>query len=259
MSDVLLNGNAGAYATSEVKKLDNWNEAWEAELRFNITRNIGLGIAVSNPLHLSNESEISLYSRYSDPPGMLAGSFLSRPDIRQRIPIELRVHYSLPLFSRMEVLFGLGCGIYSGKMKEALEYGINGISETWWHRSNWETSWKSAIGFHGGLGAEYSLSRQLALVIEVQYRHAKIRNLQATINIDSNRLPFSFYYDEQGTLYVWAWGEAGPLGVSSREFFAWAGNPPEYSGTLLFGESIGKAILDLSGLSLKLGIRINLF
>jgi opacity protein-like surface antigen len=258
ISEILVSGSEGVYSKSVVKELNNWNTAWEAELNFHISRKIGVGIGVSNLLHLSNESNFPIYSWYSDPPGSLVGFFVSRPGIRYRIPITINVHYSLPIFSRTDILFSAGCGYYSGSMKEALDYEISDGSEAWWHRSNWESTWKSALGFHGGIGAEYSFSRRLALVAEVTYRYAKIRNLGATLNIESNLLHDSFSYDEQGTLYLWIWGEEGPLGLASQEFYVWQGNPPEYGG-VLFGRSIGKAILDLSGLTLKLGIRIRLF
>lgn len=258
ISEILLGGGGGVYATSEVKQLNNWSTAWEAELNYQISRRIGVGIGVSSLLHASNESNIPIYSWYADPPSSPVGSFVSRPDIRSRIPIMISVHYSLPIFSRTDILFSAGCGYYSGSMKEALDYTINDGSEARWHRSNWESMSKSALGFHGGIGAEYSFSRRLTLVAEVTYRHAKIRNLEATLNIDSNLLHDSFSYDEQGTLYLWVWGEEGPLGLTSQEFYVWQGNPPEYGG-VLFGRSVGKAILDLSGLTLELGIRIRLF
>lgn len=257
ISEILLSGGGGVYSTSEVKRLNNWNIAWEVELNVHISRRIGIGIGVSNPLQLSNESNISINSWYADPPGSLVGSFVSRPDIRYRIPMTINVHYSLPIFSRTDILFSAGGGYYSGSMKEALDYTISDGSDTRWHRSNWESMSKSALGFHGGIGAEYSFSNRLAIVVDVQYRQAKIRNLQTTLNIDSNLLPESFIYDEHGTLYLWVWGEEGPLGLTSKEFYVWQGNPPEYGG-VLFGHSMGKAILDLSGFSLKLGIRIRL-
>jgi len=131
MNEVLLGGGMGVFSTSEVKKLAAWNGVWDAELRFNITRKIGVGIAISNPLHLSNESNIPIFSQYSVPPDSLVGSFVSRPDVQYRVPIKVSAHYSLPLFSRLDFLVSLGCGYYSGKMKEALNYEINDGTEIW--------------------------------------------------------------------------------------------------------------------------------
>ncbi|MGA2531769.1 MAG: hypothetical protein ABSG19_01905 [Candidatus Aminicenantales bacterium] len=257
---ILSSRDFRAYSTDNVMKLNNWMSIWEAEVRFDISRRFSLGIAISNAVHLSNESSIPLFSSFSDPGSPAIGSFSSTPDIRVRIPMRFSIYYSLPVISRLNILFSTGVGYYSGKMAESWDYEFSDAFGTGWHKNHWETAWESTLGFQSGLGGEYLLSKSFALVLEAQYRYAKIRNFEATMNIDSSLLPPAFYYDRQGTLYIWGWGEDGPIGIGYGEPIVWTGSPPNYGGTsIAYGRSHGKAALDLSGFSFKLGIKIKLF
>ncbi len=247
-----------AYSTEKVMQLNNRIGSWDAELKFDFTERLGLGIAVSNAVHLSNASRIPLFSSLADAGSPTIGSFTSAPDVRVRMPIRLSIYYSLPVISRLTILLSTGVGYYSGIMKESLDYEISDFLGTAWYRSEWQTQWKASLGFHGGLGAEYHLSKRLAFVVEAQYRFVKIGNFKATMSADSNLWQQLRNYDPEGTLYLWSWGEDGPIGISYRELIVWSGIPPDYGAS--FGGSVrGKAKLDLSGISLRLGIRLGLF
>jgi hypothetical protein len=149
-------------------------------------------------------------------------------------------------------------GYYSGKIKGSLDYDISDSEGAAWYRSSWESDWRSALGFHGSIGVEYMLSRRLALLLEAQFRSVKLGDLNATMDSDSNLWPSYFYYDSSGTLYRWSWGEEGPMGLGYEELIVWQGTPP-HSPQTFGGHAMGKAILDLTGYSMKIGIRIGLF
>jgi len=252
---VLASGAYRAYSTDNIIKLNNWISTREAEVRFDITARFSLGIAVSNAFHLNKESTVPLFS-YPGSPSI--GSFSSTPDVQMRVPIKFSVYYSLPLRLRLSILISVGVGYYSGKMAESLDYEISDEMGPAWYISEWETEWKSSFGFHGGLGAEYHLSKRLSLVIEAQYRIAKIRNFEATMSADSNLWDHIRNYDPEGILYLWGWGEDGPMGLGYRELIVWSGTPPSYK-VMFGGAALRKAILDLSGMSLRLGISVKLF
>ncbi len=216
-----------------------------------------MGIAASNAVHLSNETRITLFSYFTDPVGSEAGSFSAYPEIQMRLPIKLSVYYLLPLRSRIDLFISGGVGAYSGRMAESMDYELTDDIGAVYYRSQWETQWKSAIGAHVGLGIEYHLSARLALVVDAQYRLAKIGNFTAAMNAESNLWWHPRNYDPEGRLYRWGWGEDGPMGLGYEELIVWSGTPPVYNPR--DGSAFGKVTLDLSGLSLRLGFRLGLF
>ncbi len=92
---------------------------------------------------------------------------------------------------------------------------------------------------------EYSLTKNLALVVEAQGRYARIKNLKGTVQNGTN--------PQGGSLYYFSWTIEGAwiMPHHSLEIFE---KPP----CAIFGKG-DKAILDLSGLSLRIGIKIKLF
>jgi len=150
----------------------------------------------------------------------------------------------------------MGIDYYSGRMQEALdlEYFAG------WHRSAWQTEWVSDLGFHGGVSFEYLLSKRLSMILDAQLRRAVLTNFPATMDLDSNMVPSTFYFDESGTLYLARWDKDGPMGAGTQEFYVWITEPTTGPVGGMFGaRSQGKAVLDLSGLSFTFGIKIALF
>lgn len=234
--------------------IDRWSMTWEAELRFDLSRKIALGIALSNPFRRTNIAAFPLYDPASDDP-IPVGSFASDASVDVRSPIRIRAYYTRPLSPKMNLLFDIGIGYYSGRMQESLDCEYFAGS----HRSAWQAEWKSALGFHGGVGFEYLLSKRFSFVLDTQFRRAVLTNFPATMALDSNMVPSTFYFNESGTLYLARWDEYGPMGIGTQEFYVWTTEPTGPVGGLFGARSKGKAVLNLSGLSLGIGIRIALF
>lgn len=235
-------------------KIDDWSMRWEAELRFDLSRKIALGITLSNPLRRTKQAEFPLYDPASDDP-IPVGSFASDAAINVRAPIRISAYYTHRLSPTTNLLFDIGIGYYSGRMQESLDCEYSGD----WHRSAWQTEWKSALGVHGGVGFEYVLSKRLSVVLAAQLRRAVLANFPATMELDTNMVPYGFIYDESGTLFLARWDEDGPMGVGTQEFYVWTTEPVGPVGGLFGARSKGTAVLNLSGLSLGFGIRIALF
>lgn len=251
-------GNGILYSTEQVQLLNRFQGVCEAELILDITKRFGIGIGFSNPPHFNTESAFSLEPASSTFPHT-SGSFSCKPWIESRVPIKAIVYYSLPAFQRTNLVISAGAGLYSAEMGNSLDYEISSEElGTSWYRNNWETAWKSGLGFHAGIGAEYAWKKRLSFTIDFHYRYAVIRDFQAFMNIDTTAPMTPFYYDELGTLYRWTWGELGTLNSFFDEFFVWSGNPPDFGGSLEYGKSGGPAKLDMSGLSIRLGIKIYL-
>ncbi len=240
---------------SRAMKIDCWSTTWEAELRFDLSKKIAVGIALSNPLRRTKQAEFPLHDPSSDDP-VPVGSFASDAAIDVRSPIKISACYTRPLSLKTNLLFHAGIGYYSGRMQEALdcEYFDD------WHRSAWQTEWKSALGFHGGVSFEYVLSKRFSFVLDAQLRRAVLTDFPATMDLDSNMVPSGlFYFDESGTLYLARWDEEGPFGIGTQEFYVWTTEPVGPVGGMFGAMSRGPARLNLSGISLRVGIRIALF
>jgi len=105
------------------------------------------------------------------------------------------------------------------------------------------------LGFYGGAGLEFNIANNLALVLEIQGRYGRI-DLEGKKIFSVWELP---WVEEEGKLYIGerdlldeGYGEHCPDLVISQS--APSGNV-----------KVREAILDLSGFSLKAGIRIKLF
>lgn len=259
INDALIypDGNGSAYSTDKVNLFNHLAGNWEAELRLEISKHAGIGFGFANPLHLVERTDILLYPAFSSS-SIPIGSLSCSPEIDVRSPIKVNFSYRLPALSRTYLVLVAGLGHYSVRMKESLDYEISSHElVASWYRSHWVTDWKSTIGFHGGAGAEYGLSRLVSFVFDLHYRSVKTRSFQATMNIDTTAPKMGSFYDEHGDLYRWVWGEGGTLNSFYKEFFVWSGEPPQY--TFQHGGSDGKARLDMSGFSMSLGIKVNLF
>jgi hypothetical protein len=112
------------------------------------------------------------------------------------------------------------------------------------------------LGLHGGIGFEYNIANNLVLVLEIQGRYVRIKNLKGR-RYYSQTFPFEMSSGEE---------EAGTLYIGERDLTneGYGENCPDLiiSPSLPSGngfKNIREAILDLSGYSLKAGIRIRLF
>jgi opacity protein-like surface antigen len=108
------------------------------------------------------------------------------------------------------------------------------------------------LGFHGGIGFEYNITNNLALVLEAQGRYIKKKNLKRS-RLYSLTSGMNLDGKEEGTLYI---------GESNLPYYG------ENTPDLVISQSkptgdefqnMREAVLDLSGFSLRLGIRIKVF
>jgi hypothetical protein len=257
ISSRLTSGTMQGLSKESVPLLSNWIGTWEVEGRIMIWKKLELGISISSPRHSSQDTNLPLVSIF-DQQGAVIGAFSSTQNIDLRTTLRGSLYYSLPVFSHLDLSVNGGIGLYAGRMSEAFDYDILDVSGAAWYWTSWATDWKRALGYHVGIGAEYMLNRHFALAVDIRYQYARMSDFSATMNSDSNLWPPGFYYDSNGDLYAWGWGEDGPLGMSYGELIVWQGTPPITGGTM-GSHARGKAFLDLSGFSFMIGIRISLF
>jgi hypothetical protein len=105
---------------------------------------------------------------------------------------------------------------------------------------------RAPIGFQGGIGLEYMLSQKFFLVFDAKGRYARFTGWHGSSVLESDsETPFS----EEGILYY----EVVPMLVGSPRLIMVQSDPPNGPG----GEP-RQAVIDFSGVSLQIGIRIRL-
>lgn len=236
----------------KIKRLNNWINDWEAELRIDITSKIGIGIATSGPIHRKNES--SLTYTYKGSAGDQITAFTIRPEVKVLMPVKLNIYYAVPFNPKARIIFNAGIAYYSAKASQYRKYELTPpVGESEWIKRNWDTNPKYFFGFHLGYGVEYSLSRNLAFVVEAQGRYARINDFEGSMQLE--HIYAGIYGEHVGTLYYFNFWDAA-IGAGYTDVEVLEVSPDVI---YLFKYPIRKAVLDLSGLSLRIGIRIRLF
>ncbi|MFQ6083187.1 MAG: outer membrane beta-barrel protein [Candidatus Aminicenantia bacterium] len=234
----------------EIEEL-NYGFDWEAELRIDISDKVGIGFATGY-IHLKNESSLTYTIRGWDRNEINIYSF--EPKVTA-VPLKLRVYYTLPVTPKSKLFLNGGIGYYFAKCSQGEKRKWRSvITDRWWNENKyWEVN-SGNFGFHGGIGIEYNLTKNLALMIEGEGRYAKIKKLKGK---------GKWIWEPKevnGTLYYYTWfdwriGEWGEWydGLAVFESVE-AGNR-----RLVWERVLREAILDLSGFSLRVGIKIKLF
>lgn len=235
--------------SGEINKLDDKMSQWEVELRFDLTRWIGIGIATSAAFDKKNESSVSL-SRIGYQ-SLYTTTLTYKPHIKS-FPIRLNLYYSPLYISKASVFVSAGIGFYPTKISQYRYYSMKSPFGEGWNSFDWEVSREFALGFHAGGGAEVQLLQRIALVLEFQYRHIKMSGLKGKMVITTN----SGTQDEiNGILYYYK--EFDENIVAQYAKFEVHSEPPLIG--VGFPTEVREAILDLSGYSIRIGIRIKLF
>jgi hypothetical protein len=235
----------------EIKTLDDRISHWEAELRFDLTPRISLGIATSLPIRKRNESSVTYTILGWAGPQVMTWTF--RPDIKISYPIRLSAYYTLPVINRLSISIGGGLGFYSAKISQSLKFDeVVPAGDIFWYTWNQEAERNLALGFHGNMVLQYSLTNRLALIAEFQTRRTKIGGFKGKLK-SVNEHGDSF--EKDGTLYYFTeWNYF--IGTRHATLEIWPDTPND---PFRWIDDVRKASLDLSGYSIRLGINIRLF
>ena len=237
-------GTSMSNVSGKIEKLNNWSSDWELELKIDVSPKIGFGIATSF-FHRRNQS--SIYA-YQVPEFGRDYEMIFEPEIKIIMPLGLNLYYSIYSGSKLNVFINSGIGWYSGKMTEnKIQNFIYPLGDVYFDNRYWDVENNLSLGFHGGVGFEYSLIKNLALVVELQGRYIRIGNLGGTVKYETN-FGSGLTLVESGTLHFFEYSYYYDLDIPLPIHIF-----PEI-------ERIERnAVLDLSGFSLRIGIRIKLF
>lgn len=116
----------------------------------------------------------------------------------------------------------------------------------------WAVENKFSVGFQGALGLEYRVAGNLILVAELQGRYIRMNGLKGRQEFVCE----AGHFEESGTLYYLRTtygGEVGPW-ITALEV---SKELPEFGFAPI--KDAREAILNLSGFSLRVGLRVRLF
>jgi len=235
----------------EIKTLDDRISHWEAELRFDLTRRISLGIATSAPIHKLNESSVTYTILGWAGPQIMTWTF--RPEIKVSYPIRLSAYYTLPIIRRLSISIGGGMGFYPAELRQRLRFDeIVPAGDIFWSTWNQEAKRNPALAFHWNALLQYSPTNRVALIAEVQKRHIKIGGFEGTLkSVDEHGQGF----EKNGTLYYFTeWNYFIGTRHASLEM-----GPEIYYWPYRWIQDAREAKLDLSGYSIRMGISIRVF
>lgn len=235
----------------EIKTLGTRFFHGEAELRFELTPKISLGIATSLPVRKRNESAVTYTILGWAGPQVMTWTF--RPEIKVSFPIRLSAYYNLSFIPRTNISIGGGVGLYPAKISQHLRFDIAyPIGGSAWYTWDQEAKQNFALGFHGNVAFEYQLNHKLALVAEFQYRLSKISGFKGTLKRDSIHAEKS---EKSGTLFYYTeWNYFIGIRLPTLEIWPESPNDP-----YKWINDVRKASLDVSGYSMRIGINIRIF
>lgn len=169
------------------------------------------------------------------------------------VPIRIGMHLTMPLSRKVNFLAEAGASYYfMAHYRDELEAAefleLTPISST---RITTSAEAKGVpLGFHGGLGFEYRFLPNLFLSLSALGRYARFRTWEGSSDLEV----FDFVegtttFTEQGTLYY----ELVPDLPDTPRLITVQSSP-----SMTMDSEPRKAVIDFSGISLQLGIRIRL-
>ena len=242
--DTLLNDIASTLELTregELKEI-NWGFEYEGEFILNLTENFGIGIGTGY-IRRKEESESSIKEAE-----LFSLTFFGEPEITA-IPIKLSAYYLFPVTSQVNVFVNGGIGYYFGKINYHFGSDIQVLAELGESGKIEGEVKDNALGFHGGIGIEYTVAKNIAFFVEGAGRYAKLKDWEG----DETQTEDSQIAEQKsGTLWYYE-GLVSDFGI---EKYYSSFELQEKILTWPDVRNVRKAEGDLSGFSLRAGIRI---
>jgi len=241
----------------DLKKIEFGSDSG-IELRFDVSSWFGIYFT-SGYFYTRRESssgfEISLPEFFLPEFFNVDLTFSPRISIRT-IPLESGASLFLPFGQKAKIFLNVGIGYYFAKVNYYWEE-----REIWTRKdgslftditemAEWNLSSRGS-GYHGRIGFEYTIGKNLALVFEVQGRSARLKKLEGTEIFLGTGYSESFY----GSVYYYE--KKNPVTEKYYIGLGFFKERPDFPSPDY--RNIRDAELDLSGYSFKIGIRIRLF
>ncbi|MDW7761596.1 MAG: SH3 domain-containing protein [Acidobacteriota bacterium] len=218
---------------------------WEAEVVYELNSRLDIGFGVGYIHAGKDKGQSRIVSQWS---GRVVT--VDRGTSLSAVPVKLGVFYSLLKGGRFHVVVNAGAAYYLATWQESMDFLSEAPGSSYWAKYVTKTH-GGGIGFHGGLGLEYRLSRNMALVVDGIGRYARFGGFEGEYSEKNSSgadvtMPGKLYYYEwsfDNNTYPWL------------ELFDRDPNQINFSDPV---KNIRDAVLDFSGFSLRVGIKISL-
>jgi len=214
------------------------------EIVFELTPRLGIGIG-GGYLKISRVSSSYLY----DPEVIGLFETLGVEPTLSTVPIQAGVLLTVPLNAKFDFHADIGASYYF-KARYSDEWWsiiwMIDVATAYVHITTSAEKKNTPIGFQGGVGLEYELQHNFFLYLDARGRYARFRGWKGTSVLESNDVTPS---SEQGILYY----ESVPMLPDAPRLIMVQNDPPDGPD----GES-RQAVVDFSGVSLQVGIRIRI-
>jgi len=220
--------------TGEFKKI-NMGLEFEGEIIWDLNETFGIGFGVGY-IRRSSDSDMSL--SIAD----LANMSYSIEPIISVIPINLSLYLFPPISPFMNIYLYGGFGYYIGKLTATSKM----VTDGYWDKSESELKDK-ALGIHVGVGLEFNIAPKIAIFIEGKGRHCELSDWEGDSTLTDSD---GWTESESGTMWYY---EAQDLDIGKwySEIVLQEDKPIGYDI-----RNIRKFVTNLSGISLRTGIRI---
>jgi len=229
----------------QIETLGNKAFDCEAELRFDLTPRIGFGVGVAAPFHAHNESTVTY--KYSESNTL---AWTLKPEVKTFFSIRLSAYYTLSFIPKLSISVGGGVGIYPSKIAQIRILNSYYPDRQYTYTIDQEAKRIIALGYHGTVALEYALSHRFSIIAEFQTRHVRISSLKGN---EKGPDVWGGQYDVNGTLYYYS--TRSTVIHASYALLRIFEEPVPDEPTLV---GLREAVLDLSGFSLRMGLRIKL-
>lgn len=231
----------GVAKEGEFKELNRGFE-YECEFIIDIAEHFGIGIGAGYiQREQPNEFTIEMgeFNEYSYTSSSL------NPKL-SAIPIKLTFYYFFPISTRLNLFLNGGIGYYFGKINYSVR---DEVQMGDWQRVHLEEieAQDNGLGFHGGIGFEFGVIKNLAFFMEGAGRYAKLKDWEGDETFTSNGDV------ERSAGNLWHYGI--PYGENGRKYFSWMDIEDEKpTGPDI--RNVRRAEVDYSGFSFRFGLKI---
>jgi hypothetical protein len=227
----------------KIKRLNNYKKTVEGELRLDVSSKFAIGVGIEK-ISEKNESLLEFTDPFPIHGGDLFHTISTKPEV-SAVNLKLGTYYTIPLVRRINLILNGGIDYYISKASFYRYHEFHPEIFIWPYEKEEEYDINARrFGFHGGIGFEYRILDDLSIVLELQGRYARMKNLKGTKIITDEG-------EEKGILYI---GEKKWFDEYCPDLII---SPSRPSGDEF--RNVREAVLDFSGYSLMLGIKLNFF
>ena len=258
--DIVRSSSPSWGCTGEIKPIPHRYKDWEFELQWDFLWGFGMGIAISAPTDYSGSSFLT-FSIMQDGLNQTENNTYAS-HIRVSAPVKVYLHKSFVLLRDISATFSGGLGFYNARLTQSYLYQVRNPLEDQFITNLIFNVQGRHSGSNIGIGLEYRLNKKFALSATWQWQFIKIESLKGSALLETQRFDAAGNLTSvdrtliDGTFYHYI-GQDFSTGRMREKLVVENLDPPWYG--IDMPTDIRRAFLDLSGFTLRIGLKIGLF